>query len=365
MDAFLLRDPNLIFETATLLFNNRNNNSCRELKSAIHKKFAIDENVLNSCFDAIIELSEFVCDGVEAETDGELLDFLFGRHSSMKGCFAYYIIHDLCRRPEPDPKTDLAALRSQSAALFFVNFSSLLVAEFAPSDYTGVVTSFPELFAFIEKMPVPDDEKWALCRLYNNYEEYREKLADILTLAIDLYQSKFDIVKHYIGWFLAATSEPLMTNGTRFIAQNYAAELSASADAIYLQPSIALCNTTEYLMSYTSERISDYLYVGVLYEPLREITDVSTVDDKICKSLRTLGDNRKYEILKLLAESPRYGQQIASLIDISTATVSHHMSMLIEAGFVDIKRESNRIYYYPNKKKIRDFIDELSSALLG
>ena len=58
-------------------------------------------------------------------------------------------------------------------------------------------------------------------------------------------------------------------------------------------------------------------------------------------------------------------EQIASLIDISTATVSHHMSMLIEAGFVDIKRESNRIYYIPNKKKIRDFLDELSDALLG
>ena len=42
-----------------------------------------------------------------------------------------------------------------------------------------------------------------------------------------------------------------------------------------------------------------------------------------------------------------------------------HMSMLIEAGFVDIKRESNRIYYIPNKKKIRDFLDELSEALLG
>ena len=176
---------------------------------------------------------------------------------------------------------------------------------------------------------------------------------------------KYDTIQHYIGWFIAAAAEPLANGGTRFIEQNYGAELSDSADAIFLQPSIAMCNTTRYLMSYTSERITDFLYVGVLFEPLREITDVSTVDDKICRTLRTIGDNRKYEILKLLAESPRYGQQIASLIDISTATVSHHMSMLIEAGFVDIKRESNRIYYIPNKKKIRDFLDELSEALLG
>ncbi|MBO5700800.1 MAG: winged helix-turn-helix transcriptional regulator, partial [Clostridia bacterium] len=168
-----------------------------------------------------------------------------------------------------------------------------------------------------------------------------------------------------IGWFLAAAAEPLSNGGPRFVEQNYGVELFSAADAVFLQPSIAMCNTTQYLMSYTSEKITDFLYVGVLFEPLREITDVSTVDDKICRTLRTIGDNRKYEILKLLAESPRYGQQIASLIDISTATVSHHMSMLIEAGFVDIKRESNRIYYIPNKKKIRDFLDELTEALLG
>ena len=365
MEAILLREPNLIFETATLLYSSKTNQSCRELKNAIHKKFAIDENVLNSCFDAIIDASEYVCDGVEAQTDEELLNFLFGRHSSMRGCFAFYLIHDLCRRVRNDFKSDLADLRRQSPAIFFVNFSSLLLAEFAPSDFSGVVTNFGELFAFIEQMPVPDDEKWALMRLYNNYEDYRNRLADILELAGELYMRKYDSIKHYIGWFIAAAAEPLANGGARFIEQNYGTELSTYADAIYLQPSIAMCNTTRYLMSYTSEKITDFLYVGVLFEPLREITDVSTVDDKICKSLRTLGDNRKYEILKLLAESPRYGQQIAALIDISTATVSHHMSMLIEAGFVDIKRESNRIYYIPNKKKIRDFLDELTDALLG
>ena len=167
MEAILLREPNLIFETATLLYCSRSNQSCRELKNAIHKKFAIDENVLNSCFDAIIEASEYVCDGVEAQTDEELLNFLFGRHSSMRGPFAFYLIHDLCRRTKPDFKTDLADLRRQSPAIFFVNFSSLLLAEFAPSDFGGVVTNFQELFAFIEQMPVPDDEKWALMKLYN------------------------------------------------------------------------------------------------------------------------------------------------------------------------------------------------------
>lgn len=365
MDAVLLKEPNLLFEVTTLLHNSRSDQSCRQLKQAIHKKFAIDENILDSCFDAIIELSEFVVGGIESETDAALLDFLFGKHSSIRGCFAYYLIHDLCRTTSPDFKRDLATLKEQSKALFFVNFSSLLVSEFATEDFNGVVTNFAELFAFIEKMPVPEDEKFQLCRLYNNFEEYRELLADILQTAGELFMQKYDVVKHYIGWFLAAVNEPLTSGGAKFVETNYSLKLSDSTDTLYVQPSIAMCNTTRYLMSYTSEKITDFLYVGVLFEPLREITDISTVEDKLCRSLRTMGDNRKFEILKLLAEGQKYGQQLASLLDISTATVSHHMSLLLEAGFVEIKRESNRIYYVLNRKKLRNFFEELSEALLG
>ncbi len=363
MRTELLREPNLIFEVSLLLFNSRTGASARELKETIQKKFAIDRNVLDSCFDAIIEMSEYVVNNVRA--DEELLDFLFGRHSSMKGCFAFYLIHDVCRDPDTDLARGIAALREQSKALFFVNLSSLLVAEFAPEDYAGVITNYSELFTFIESLPLPADEKFELCRLYNNFEEYRELLCGIIESAAKLYMQRYDLVKHYIGWFSAAVAEPLAQQGAAYIEKNYGIKISASADETYLRPSIAMCSGTRYLMSFTSERVTDCLYVGVLYEPLREITDVSTVDDRMCRALRTMGDDRKFEIMKLLAEGPKYGMELASLLELSTATVSHHMSLLLEAGFVSIRRESNRVYYELNRKKVRDFLDELRISLLG
>ena len=74
MEARLLREPNLIFETSVLLFNSRTGQSSRELKETIQKRFAIDRNVLDSCFDAIIEMSDYVVNNIRV--DEELLDFL-------------------------------------------------------------------------------------------------------------------------------------------------------------------------------------------------------------------------------------------------------------------------------------------------
>lgn len=363
MEIKLLKETNLVFEIATLLFNSRNGQSCRELKNAIIKKFSIDQNVLDNCFDAIIELTEHVTGSLAA--DERLLDFLFARHSSMKGCFAYYLIHDACRRAEPDFASDVKRIRELSKAAFFVNFTSLLMQEYATESFDGDITNYAELFAFIDSAPIPDDEKFALCRLYNNFDAYKSLLADIISDAGRLYLEKYDVVKHYISWFLSAISESLKNGGEKFISSNYGIELSPAVDILYIQPSIVMCNTTKYLMSYTDEKVYDFFYVGVLFEPLKEITDSSTLEDKLCRNLRTIGDMRKFEILRLLSEAPKYGQQLASLLDLSTATISHHMGMLMECGFVEIKRESNRIYYCLNRKKIRDFIDELSSSLLS
>lgn len=362
MEIKLLREPNLLFEAAMLLYNSRNNESCRDLKHAIIKKFAIDPEVLDSCFDAIIELSEHVTRSLSAED--ELLDFLFRRHSGMKGCFAFYLIHNACRRTSPSLTADLAALREMPKSMFFINLISLLQAEFAPEDYDGEITNYGELIGFIEQMGIPADEKWDLCRFYNGFDHYRSALCDILAEAAKLYQEKYDIVRHYIGWFLSAVNEPLATGGADFVERNYRITVPGSIDTLYIQPSIMMCNGTRYLMNYTDEREDDYFYVGVLFEPLKEITQSSTLEDKLCRTLRTIGDLRKFEILRLLAESPKYGQQLASLLDLSTATISHHMSLLMESGFVEIKRDANRIYYALNKKKLRDFIDELGSTLL-
>lgn len=364
MNFELLKEPNIIFECATLLSDKYNDETCLDLKTAIQKKFSIDPEVLSSCFDAIIDIAEYVTKKTAEGEDEKKLEYLFARHSGMKESFASYILHDVFRTPSPDFYADVKSIRELSKPIFFINLSSLLIHEFAPEDFVDEITNYNELLEFIDNMPVPSDEKWELCRFFKNFEEYRDYLADILEKSAKLYMEKYESVKHYIGWFASSVNEPFSRDPAKFVKENYGLELSEFIDTLYLQPSIMMCNTTKYIMNFTGEEENDFFYVGVLFEPLKEITDDSTLEDKLCRSLRTIGDNRKFEILKLLAESPKYGQELAKLLDISTATVSHHMALLMECGFVEIERNSNRIYYCLNNKKIRDFIDDLQEALI-
>ena len=60
---------------------------------------------------------------------------------------------------------------------------------------------------------------------------------------------------------------------------------------------------------------------------------------------RALADPTRIRILGLLAERSMYGQELARVLDVKPPTVSHHISSLIMAGLVRVRRENNYHYY--------------------
>ena len=79
----------------------------------------------------------------------------------------------------------------------------------------------------------------------------------------------------------------------------------------------------------------------------------------MCKSLRLMGDGSKLSILRLTAEKPMYGIQIAEALGLTTATVSHHMAQLAEQGLVIVSREANRTYYTANLEALGKICDDM------
>ena len=60
---------------------------------------------------------------------------------------------------------------------------------------------------------------------------------------------------------------------------------------------------------------------------------------------RALADPTRIRILGLLAERPMYGQELARVLNVKPPTVSHHLSPLVMAGLVRVRRENNYHYY--------------------
>jgi F-type H+-transporting ATPase subunit beta len=78
-----------------------------------------------------------------------------------------------------------------------------------------------------------------------------------------------------------------------------------------------------------------------------------------------LADPTRLHILRLLAERPRFGQEIATALAITPVMVTHHMALLAKFGLVSVARAGQRLYYLLNSTAITNLFAAGSQFILA
>jgi DNA-binding transcriptional ArsR family regulator len=65
----------------------------------------------------------------------------------------------------------------------------------------------------------------------------------------------------------------------------------------------------------------------------------------LLRFFKALADETRLKMAALLASQPRSGEQLAELLNIKAATVSHHLSKLADAGLVSSASEGHKKFY--------------------
>ena len=78
------------------------------------------------------------------------------------------------------------------------------------------------------------------------------------------------------------------------------------------------------------------------------------------EALSVLSEEVRYKILSLIASKGELtAKDILSEFDFTQPTLSHHMSLLAEAGLVNVERKGRSAYYSINK----DTVDKVASGI--
>ena len=79
------------------------------------------------------------------------------------------------------------------------------------------------------------------------------------------------------------------------------------------------------------------------------------------ETFKALSDPTRREILRLLRDGAKTAGEIGSHFDMTGATVSHHLSVLREAGLISDDRRGKYIYYELNLS----VLDEITGWIAG
>jgi ArsR family transcriptional regulator, arsenate/arsenite/antimonite-responsive transcriptional repressor len=80
-------------------------------------------------------------------------------------------------------------------------------------------------------------------------------------------------------------------------------------------------------------------------------------------TLKALGDPTRREILKALRKGDRTAGEIAALFPMTAASVSHHLSVLKEAGLVKVEKNGRNQIYSLETTVFQEFLQEMMELL--
>ena len=101
---------------------------------------------------------------------------------------------------------------------------------------------------------------------------------------------------------------------------------------------------------------------GVLFDPISVAMSDET-DNQLIARLRALGDRRRLKIVRALMLRPHNAGEIADLTQLSPATVSYHMTELVNTQLVSAEATGSRVLYRLSSEGLRALIDDLGAMV--
>lgn len=222
------------------------------------------------------------------------------------------------------------------------------------------IDSLEDLVEFIDALPFPDNTKWRIIDLCKHFRDYSHELLQLLRPAVELVEHNIQMFDDMVKYYSEALGNGLETQ--RQIYALVGLDIS-ECELVEIHPSVLGFNSVTVVMPEApAEPLR--IYMGVLMH-LIGVSNISVDVSELARSMKSLGDPSRLEMLCCIREQSTYGQDLSSRFGVSPTTIYHHMNKLIMAGLVESKIIGNRVYFSMNKKNISDLIEQLRTLLLG
>lgn len=212
-----------------------------------------------------------------------------------------------------------------------------------------------ELVQLLERIHYPTGARYAVIELWVNWDKHIAVLRDIIDRGVRLYREKYDVVRPLVERWRVGTEAAIAQKGIEAHLRSFQLELNEDLR-------IVPCLFQFSAISITALDEGDMtLFYGVLCDFFVASSDPG---DRLLPVLRALGDKKRLQIVLALRGKTLYAQDLIALTGLTAATVSHHISELVNAGLISVKKEGVRISYFLRTDETKSFIDLLRDTLL-
>lgn len=239
-----------------------------------------------------------------------------------------------------------------------------LIREMLSQDVSGLeqVEDLSSLMNLLEPLDCSMKTRWICMQAWREpmrfYEKYRT-LVELTGQVLSAYESTLQPLADEAVTRAAAESEQNMDAAREELG------LARDTDSLIVKP---MCLDFDGVGACWDDSVPSSAaiqFVGILKGRIQELVSAyGNRAELLAEQLKVIADPRRMEVLMALKGAVCCGQDLVARLHVTPGTVSHHMSSLVDAGFVSMVKSGSRINYTLQRQKVEFFIDLLRSSLL-
>lgn len=219
-----------------------------------------------------------------------------------------------------------------------------------------------EIFSIVNAVAIDDAKRMTLLRFFQEIDAWFEKLKDLFLKLQKICRTHYPLVEKRFKQHVAR----LKKEGTEAYAFQWLSRITFDLtkfrpkDPIVMQLSLNIYNGMSFRFS-TVERLPLLIIFGILVDDLSALQDRQRVRDELTeRQLKAIADQTRLEILRNLSRGEQYVQQLADQLQLTAATLSHHLNQLLAVMLVGLRGEGRRNYYHLNRNELSALAADLN-----
>ena len=372
MGEIILRKPVILYETVEAIYQRVNGITFGQKKQDILLKYGQklssgERRRIEELCTGLSALADAACGGVQETPQ---LAYYFQRWDTeskwQNMCLAKLMIYSFLDIRVPDFQEALdrtlstgMALLAKPYILFDINSGGMSFRPASPGE------TVPELVDQLDQIAIEEQYRWKIYKILRRFPDAFQELTELMrpvaarletamAAFLPLAQETYD---HWAQYFQTHDFPDLLEQLTN---------QTVRADGLdtYINLSMLAGNDMIYTYGPLEGKNFRQVYIGVLINENFRVDRLQMTDEAICNLLKVISDRSKFEILRRISRSSSYCQELAREMNLTTATISRHMGLLLDAGLVRARRGENRIYYDLNREAITNLCDVVCNVLL-
>ena len=225
-----------------------------------------------------------------------------------------------------------------------------------------------DLLAYAQRLPISDPAKLLFTDAIIRFDDYEARMNRLLDQAEALIHEKADLLLPFAQKALdewnalpseATFFDQLAEEGIRLDcprADVYPMVMSFTTITVH---SNIICAD-----QFGTEERTVITY-GVMADEFTRSDRTGKTDlESIANLLHAMDDKKRLQILVALREHPLYGQELATLTELSPGTISHHMGELVGVGLATIEKQGVKLLYNLNEARLKEFMTMIERNLM-